>query len=289
MKEIAGTGVALVTPFLKNGDIDYASLEKLINHCIKGGVQYLVSLGTTGETPVLSKEEKRDVFNFTHEITKNRLPVVIGIGGNNTAAIIKDLEFFPVKNAVAILSASPYYNKPLQAGIIAHYKAFAAKAPVPVILYNVPGRTGRNMETATTLSLAKERNIVAIKEASGDMQQCMEILKDKPNEFMVISGDDGYALPQIACGMEGVISVVANAYPKEYSAMIAACLKYDFNKATRINNKLMPAYSLMFEENNPAGVKAFLSEMGIINNNLRLPLLPVTSATARKIRAYING
>ena len=289
MRELSGVGVALITPFKKNLDVDYDALEKVINHCIKGGVQYLVSLGTTGETPVLSKAEKTAIFNFTCEVNNNRLPVVLGAGGNYTDELIASLSGFDTNKAVAILSASPYYNKPSQQGLVQHYTKLADNAPLPLILYNVPGRTGRNMETATTLELAKHKNIIAIKEASGNMQQCMEILRDKPANFMVISGDDGYALPQIACGMAGVISVVTNAYPKEFTAMVEACLKNEYEKARRLNNKLMPVYDLMFTENNPAGVKAFMAQINLIQNHLRLPGVPVSSPLLKRIKAFLNG
>jgi 4-hydroxy-tetrahydrodipicolinate synthase len=215
--QLRGTGVALVTPFNEDKTVDYDGLHKLIDFVIKDGVQYLVTLGTTGETPTLSYQEKIDIINFTFHVVASKVPIVVGIGGNNTAATIKDIEEFPIENAIAILSASPYYNKPSQEGIYQHYKALAAATTKPIILYNVPGRTGSNISAATTLRLAKEvENISGIKEASGNMGQCMQILKDRPEEFLVVSGDDNLALAQIACGMDGVISVAANSFPKDF-------------------------------------------------------------------------
>src|SRR6478736_871174 len=277
IQTLSGTGVALITPFAKDFSVDYEALGSVIDFVISGGVNYVVTLGTTGETPTLSKEEKIRIIEFTYEKVNDRVPVVVGIGGNSTAEVVEDFKKFPLDRATAILSASPYYNKPSQEGIFQHYKAIAEASSKPVLLYTVPGRTGRNMTSATTLMLAKEvPNILGIKEASGDMIQCMEILRDAPSEFLVVSGDDMLALPQIACGMKGIISVAANAYPKEFSQMIRLCLKNDFAKAKSINDKLIEAYELMFTENNPAGVKAFMTKMGLIQNNLRLPLVPLS-------------
>ena len=219
--QLRGTGVALVTPFKDNMEIDFPALERVIDFVINNGVEYVITLGTTGETPTLSKDEKVELILFTYEKVADRVPVVVGIGGNNTLSLIKDLETFPLQKAAAVLSASPYYNKPSQEGIYQHYKALAEVSPVPFILYNVPGRTGRNMTAATTLRLAHDfKNIVGIKEASGDMAQSMQILKDKPADFLVVSGDDNLAMPQIACGMDGVISVAANCLPKQFSEMV---------------------------------------------------------------------
>lgn len=275
--KLIGTGVAIITPFTKNGDVDFKALEKVINYTIDGGVEYIVSLGTTGETPTLSKEEKKDIALFTAEKINNRVPIVIGIGGNNTKELCNELETFPLEYATAVLSASPYYNKPSQEGLYQHYKAAAASSPKPIILYNVPGRTARNLDAETTLRLAHEvSNIAGIKEASGDMVQCMKILKDCPENFLVVSGDDNLALPQIACGMQGVISVAANSHPKIFSDMVRNCLLKNIEKAKLQNDSLIPVYDLMFAENNPAGVKAFMSEMGLIENSLRLPLVAVS-------------
>lgn len=287
-KLLSGTGVAIITPFDEKGNIDFAALGKTINHIIKGGCQYIVSLGTTGETPVLTKAEKTAIIEFTYKHVNGRVPVVVGAGGNNTASVIEDLNSLPLDKAVAVLSASPYYNKPSQEGIYQHYKAIAAASPKPVILYNVPGRTGRNMSAATTLRLAAHKNIIGMKEASGDMAQCIEILKHRPKGFLVVSGDDALALPQVACGMDGVISVAANAYPKQFSKMVSLCLESNFKKAVEINNKLTTAYELMFAENNPAGVKAFMAEMGLIKNTLRLPGVPVEKQLAERIKGFVK-
>lgn len=288
-KMLRGTGVALVTPFKANDEVDLDALGKVIDHVIKGRVEYVVTLGTTGETPTLSKEEKIAIIRFTYEKVANRVPVVVGIGGNDTHALVKDLETFPLDKAVAVLSASPYYNKPSQEGIFRHYKMLAAASPKPILLYNVPGRTGRNMSAATTIRLANEvRNIAGIKEASGDMAQCMQILRDKPKNFLVVSGDDALALPQIACGMEGVISVAANAFPKKFSELVRQCLSGDFVKGKKINDELMEAYELMFAENNPAGVKAFMAEMGLLKNNLRLPMVALSDILHQKVKQYLK-
>jgi 4-hydroxy-tetrahydrodipicolinate synthase len=257
---LRGTGVALVTPFSGNGSVDFLALETLINFVINNGSEYLVSLGTTGETPTLSTEEKIDIINFTYEKVDGRVPVVIGIGGNNTQELVRDVEKFPLDKAAAVLSASPYYNKPSQEGIYLHYKMLAEASPKPIILYNVPGRTGRNMTADTTVRLAKEvPNIQGMKEASGDMAQCMLILRDMPEDFLLVSGDDALALPQLACGMDGVISVAANCFPKDFSEMVRLCLNGDLKKAKSLNDKLIAAYELLFAENNPAGVKAFMA------------------------------
>lgn len=285
---LRGTGVALVTPFQADGSIDFTALEKVINYVIENGCEYVVTLGTTGETPVLSKEEKKELIEFTYQTAGTRVPVVVGIGGNDTRALVEDLEHFPLEKAVAVLSASPYYSKPSQQGIIEHYKVLAKASPKPVILYNVPGRTGRSMTAETTLHLANEfENIAGIKEASGDMALCMDILKNKPSHFLVVSGDDALAMPQIACGMEGVISVAANALPQQFSEMVRSALQYDFNKAKQLNDKMIEAYDLMFCENNPAGVKAFLAEIGLIKNHVRLPLVPLSSSVHQKVKAYL--
>lgn len=286
---LQGTGVALVTPFSQDFKIDYNALGKLIDFVIDGGVNYVVSLGTTGETPTLSKKEKINIVEYTYQRVNNRVPVVVGIGGNDTYELINDLKTFPLDRAIAVLSASPYYSKPSQEGIFSHYKALAEASPRPIILYNVPGRTGRNMTAETTIRLAKEvENIAGIKEASGDMAQCMQILRDKPDHFLVVSGDDALGLPQMACGMEGIISVAANALPKDFSTMIRYCLKGDFESAKKVNDKLIEAYELMFAENNPSGVKAFLAELGVIENVTRLPVVPLSEALHDKVRTYLQ-
>jgi 4-hydroxy-tetrahydrodipicolinate synthase len=285
---LKGTGVALVTPFKKDGSVDYDSLDKLIDYVITEGVNYVVTLGTTGETPTLSREEKIEIVQFTYSKVSERVPVVVGIGGNDTRSIINDLETYPLEKAIAVLSASPYYNKPSQEGIFQHYKAIAGATSKPILLYNVPGRTGSNITAETTIRLANEvDNIHGIKEASGNMNQCMQILRDKPQEFLVVSGDDNLALAQIACGMRGVISVAANCFAKDLSAMVEAALQDDFTTARVLNNKLLMGYELLFAENNPAGVKAVLSEMGIIENYLRLPLVPLSAGIQKQIQEYL--
>jgi len=287
-QQLRGTGVALITPFRADFTIDYDALGKVIDHVINGGVEYVVSLGTTGETPTLDKEEKIALANFTYDKVAGRVPVVVGIGGNNTAELLEELKTFPLDKAVAVLSASPYYSKPSQEGLFEHYKALAGVSPKPILLYNVPGRTGRNLNAATTLRLAKEvKNIAGIKEASGDMAQCMEILRDKPADFLVVSGDDALTLPQIACGMEGVISVAANSFPRLFTDMVRNCLKGDFKGAKELNDKLIQGYEFLFAENNPAGVKAAMAELKLIGNYLRLPVVPVSEGLQQKIKTYV--
>jgi 4-hydroxy-tetrahydrodipicolinate synthase len=285
---LRGTGVALVTPFNSRGAIDFDALGRVIDFVIDGGVEYLITLGTTGETPVLSKREKIDLIQFTYDRARNRVPVIVGIGGNNTAELINDLEHFPLDEAVAVLSASPYYNKPSQEGIFQHYKALAEASPKPILLYNVPGRTGRNVSAQTTLRLAEVDNIAGIKEASGDMAQCMLILRDKPEDFIVVSGDDALALPQIACGMDGVISVAANCFPRQFSELVRLSLKGDFVSAKLVNDELIEGYEILFTENNPAGVKAFLAEQGLIENYLRLPLTPLSNEVMKRLKDYLS-
>ena len=287
-EQLRGTGVAMITAFRPDFTIDYDALEKVIDFVIKEGVEYIVALGTTGETPTLSKEEKIAITHFTYEKVNGRVPVVVGIGGNDTQELIKDLKSFPLDKAAAVLSASPYYSKPSQEGLYQHYKALAAVSSKPILLYNVPGRTGRNLTAATTLRLAREvKNIIGIKEASGDMAQCMEILRDKPADFLVVSGDDALALPQIACGMEGVISVAANSFPRKFTDMVRLCLKGDFAAAKTLNDQLIQGYELLFAENNPAGVKAAMSELGLIGNYVRLPLVPLSEGLHAKVKEYL--
>jgi 4-hydroxy-tetrahydrodipicolinate synthase len=285
---LKGTGVAMVTPFKNNLEVDYDALGKLIAFIIDGGVEYVVSLGTTGETPTLSKEEKLAVLNYTYEQVNGAVPVVVGIGGNNTQELVHDLEQFPLDKATAVLSASPYYNKPSQEGLYQHYKVLAEASPKPLLLYNVPGRTGRNINASTTLRLAEINNIAGIKEASGDLAQCMQILKDKPADFLVVSGDDNLVLPQMACGMDGVISVAANCFPKHFSDMIRYCLQGDYASARALHYKMLEGYDLLFAENNPAGVKAFLAELGVIQNYLRLPVTPLSDGLHQKVKQYMK-
>ncbi len=284
-----GTGVALVTPFDAAKRIDEVALEKLINHVIDQGVNYLVALGTTAETPTLSAEEKLHVLNSVIEVNKGRVPVVCGIGGNNTSEVIATLQSYPLDQVDAILSVSPYYSKPTQAGIIAHYKEVNKYSPKPIILYNVPGRTGSNMTASTTIQLANEcEQIIAIKEASGNMVQCMELVKNRPSGFAILSGDDNLAMAQIACGFDGVISVAANCFTKMFCEMIEASLQYDFARAQSLHYRLLEGIDLLFVEGNPAGAKCVLSEMGILQNELRLPVVPVSSATHLQIKDFLK-
>jgi len=285
---LKGTGVALVTPFKKDKSIDFTSLENLIDIQIAGGLDYLVTLGTTGESVVLSDEEKIEVFNCTVKKVNGRVPIVIGIGGNDTAAVIKSFIKFDLSKVVAILSVSPYYNKPSQEGLYQHYIALADAAPKPILLYNVPGRTGRNMTAATTLRLASHPNIAGIKEAVSELTQMIAILKDRPSDFLVVSGDDEMVMAQMACGCDGVISVAANAFAKPFSDMIRFAMAGDFSMAKRVNDLLAEGYTYMFEENNPAGIKAFMFEQGLIENELRLPLVPVSAPLQAKIHNYLQ-
>jgi len=288
-EQLRGTGVALITPFESNGSVDYAALEKVIHFVISDGVDYVVTLGTTGETPTLSKAEKKEIATFTFEKVAGRVAVVVGIGGNNTTELVDELGSFPLERAAAVLSASPYYSKPSQEGLFQHYKALAEASPKPLLLYNVPGRTGRNLNAATTIRLAREvKNVAGIKEASGDMAQCMEILRDKPADFLVISGDDALALPQIACGMDGVISVAANGFPREFSEMVRLSLKGDLMGAKALNDRLIAAYEIMFAENNPAGIKGAMAEKKLIGNYLRLPVVPLSEGLQAKWKEYLR-
>ena len=280
----------MITPFQSNTSIDYTALEKVIDFVIAGGVEYVVTLGTTGETPTLSKEEKKQIALFTYEKVAGRVPVVVGIGGNNTAELLQELASFPLDKASAVLSASPYYSKPSQEGLFLHYKALAEASPKPLLLYNVPGRTGRNLSAATTIRLAHEvKNVAGIKEASGDMAQCMEILRDKPDDFLVVSGDDALAFPQIACGMEGVISVAANGFSREFSDMVRLALQGDLRGAKALNDRLIAGYDIMFAENNPAGIKGAMAEKGLIGNYVRLPVVPLSAGLQAKWKEYLAG
>jgi 4-hydroxy-tetrahydrodipicolinate synthase len=268
--------------------VNYNGLERLINHCIDGGVEYLVSLGTTGESVNLTKEEKLEVLNFTIEKNAGRVPVVAGFGGNSTHSLIKEIEQYHFKGVDAILSVSPYYNKPTQEGIYQHYKAVAAAAPRPVILYNVPGRTSSNMTAATTLRLAEVPNIIGMKEASGDFNQCMQIVKNKPKDFLVISGDDNITLGLVAYGLDGVISVVGQAFPKIFTEMVRQSLKGDFEKARELHYKLNDITDMLFAEGNPAGVKCALELLGVCESHLRLPLVGVSATLHAKMKSAIE-
>ena len=283
--DLKGTGVAIVTPFNDKGEIDFKGLGKLINHLIKGKVEYLVVLGTTGESVTLSKEEKKQVIDFVIKTANGRIPLVLGIGGNNTAEVIDAIKHASFNHISAILSVSPYYNKPSQEGIYQHYKQIATHSPVPVILYNVPGRTSSNMSAETTLRLAKDfSNIIGIKEASGNIEQAMRIIKNKPKNFLVISGDDNLTLPLIAAGADGVISVVANAFPKVFSEMVRLSLKGDFKKAQQLHYKTFEITEQLFADGNPGGIKCALEHAGICSSNLRLPLVKPNEQVQKRIK-----
>jgi 4-hydroxy-tetrahydrodipicolinate synthase len=290
VNKLKGTGVALVTPFHKDGSIDFKSFRKLIDRIIDGGVEYLVPLGTTGESVTLTKDEKRAVIDMVVEVNEDRVPIVLGLGGNNTQEILHLMEDTDFTHIDAILSVSPYYNRPSQRGIYQHYKLIANSAPVPVILYNVPARTGSNMDAETTLELAHDiKNIIGIKEASGSIEKAMKIIKGKPKDFLVISGDDALALPIIACGGDGVISVYANAVPKDFSEMVRAALEGNFDKARRLHYKHIDMIHAIFVDGNPAGVKGLLSVMNICLEYLRLPLVHVTKPTLNKFETMLEG
>lgn len=289
MSKFLGTGVAMVTPFLQDGGIDFKGLEKTIEHLINGKIEYIVVMGTTAESATLTNEEKIQIFEFTAQKVKKRLPLVAGIGGNNTSEIVSAVSQFHIDGYEAILSVVPYYNKPTQEGIFQHYKAIAEAATLPIILYNVPGRTGVTMSAATTLRLAKTvKNIIAVKEASGNFDIFNEIAANKPVGFDLISGDDPATLPMIALGAVGVISVIGNAVPLAFSDMVRTCLKGDFKAAQPAHFSLLEFTRLCFVEGNPAGVKAGMKELGICDDNVRLPLVKVSEETRAKIVSEIN-
>lgn len=282
-------GVALITPFKTDESVDYEALARIVEHLIKNGTDYLVVCGTTAETPTLTEEEKEKITRFVIDLNAGRLPIVLGMGGNNTKAIVDKLQHYDFNGVDAILSVSPYYNKPSQEGLYQHFSAIAKASPVPVILYNVPGRTGVNVLPATTLKLANEfKNICAVKEASGNFTQIDDIIKNKPEDFMVISGDDGITFPLITLGAVGVISVIGNAFPKEFSRMVRLALEGDYDKARTIHHRFTELFELLFVEGNPAGVKSILALMGFIENKLRLPLVPNTIKTYEKIRLVLS-
>jgi len=283
-----GTGVALVTPFFADGSIDFEALTRLVKLQISGGTDFLVVQGTTGESPVLSQDEKMKVLNHVMEVNQRQLPVVYGLGGNNTAEICEKIKLLP--NGVdGLLSVSPYYNKPLQAGIIAHYEAISRATHLPIILYNVPGRTSSNITAETTLELSKISNIVAMKEASGDFDQIMEILKNKPEDFTVLSGDDAITMPLISMGVEGVISVVANALPERFSSMVNRTLNNEMYHAKKEHFELFEMIRLLFAEGNPGGIKEALAYRKICENHMRLPLIPVSDELKAKLFAEMKA
>ena len=285
MKKFRGTGVAIVTPFKNDSSIDFAALGRIVNHVIDGGVNYIVAMGTTGESVTVSKEERKAIFSYILEAIDNRVPLVAGIGGNNTQEIVNCVRNTDLTGVSAILSVSPYYNKPGQRGLFQHYKAIATWCPVPVILYNVPGRTASNLTAETCLELAHEcDNIIGVKEASGNIEQIMKILKGKPDNFLLISGDDMLTLPIIAAGGSGVISVLANAYPAQWSEMVNQSLKLNFKAAREIQFKFLDLLELLFVDGNPSGVKAMLNNLNLCQNNLRLPLVPVSKPMLTRIQ-----
>ncbi len=272
-----GTGVALVTPFDINGNVDYVAFARLLSNVVDGGVDYVLVMGTTGETPCLSAEERRKVIDFAKREIAGRVPIMVGMSGNNTSDLLDSIRNFDFSGIDGLLTASPFYNKPVQNGLYAHFAHVAEVSPVPVILYNIPGRTGVNILPETICRLASDfDNIIAVKEASGSVDQIMRVVENKPERFTVISGDDGLTLPLMAAGVKGVISVVANAFPRELSQMVKLALNGDFDQARKLHYRLLPTVRLMFAEGNPAGVKAYLSQMGVIQNVLRLPLVNVS-------------
>lgn len=289
MEKFVGTGVAMVTPFDGSGAVDYKALEKLVKHLSEGEVEYLVVLGTTAETATLTAEEQSKVLTHVQSVNYKKLPIVLGMGGNNTAALVESIKSTDLSGVDAILSASPYYNKPTQEGIYQHYKAVAESTDKPIILYNVPGRTASNISAETTLRLANDfDNIIGIKEASADMDQVMAIIQDKPKDFLVISGEDGLTFPIVACGGKGVISVVANAYPKIFSDMVRATLNGEIKTGREKHYQLKKFIDLLFAEGNPGGIKAALQILGICEDNLRLPLWKVSNELKTKLEAAIK-
>lgn len=283
---LKGVGVALITPFKEDESIDFKALARVIDHQLVNGTDYLVVLGTTAETPTLTHSEKEEIIEFVIDRVGGKIPIVLGLGGNSTRSIVDELKTRNFEGIDAILSVVPYYNKPSQEGIYQHYKAIAQVSPLPVILYNVPGRTGVNMTAETTLRIANEfpETVVAIKEASGDISQMDEIIKRKPSSFSVISGDDGVTFPLITLGAIGVISVIGNAFPKEFSRMVRLALDGDFESALTIHHSFSELFNLLFVDGNPAGVKSMLNMMGFIENKLRLPLVPTRITTFEKIK-----
>ena len=288
-KKFRGTGVAIVTPFKNDLSIDFAALGRMVNHVINGGVNYIVVMGTTGESATLTKDEKKAIISYVVEVTDNRVPLVTGIGGNSTQEVINCVRYANLTGVDGILSVAPYYNKPNQRGLFQHFKAIATCSPIPVIMYNVPGRTCSNISSETCLELAHEcDNIVAIKEASGDITQIMRIIKDKPDSFSVISGDDMMTIPIISSGGSGVISVLANAFPAATSELVTNSLKSNFKSAREIQFRYLEMTELLFIDGNPAGVKAMLNIMNLCQNNLRLPLVPVNRAIYSRIQKAID-
>ena len=284
-----GLGIALVTPFKQDGSIDYDALKRLVEYQTGNGADFLCILGTTSEAPCLDREEKEEIKRFVVDINRGRLPILMGCGGNNTRAVIQELKSIDLQGIDGILSVCPYYNKPSQEGLYQHFRQIAENSALPLVLYNVPGRTGINMQAETTVRLANDcSNIIAIKEAAGSLEQVDEIIKNKPEHFEVLSGDDALAFPMIASGASGVISVIGNALPKEFSRMIRLEFNGEYEPARKIHHRFTELYSLLFVDGNPAGVKALLHEMGFIENELRLPLVPTRVATVQKMAAILK-
>ncbi len=284
-----GLGIALVTPFKQDGTIDYDALKRLVEYQTDNGADFLCILGTTSEAPCLDREEKEEIKRFVVDINRGRLPILMGCGGNNTRAVIQELKSIDLQGIDGILSVCPYYNKPSQEGLYQHFRQIAENSALPLVLYNVPGRTGINMQAETTVRLANDcSNIIAIKEAAGSLEQVDEIIKNKPEHFEVLSGDDALAFPMIASGASGVISVIGNALPKEFSRMIRLEFNGEYEPARKIHHRFTELYSLLFVDGNPAGVKALLHEMGFIENELRLPLVPTRVATVQKMAAILK-
>ena len=289
MDKIKGTGVALVTPFNEDKSLDYIGLENLINHVLDGGVDYLVLMGTTGESVTLTKNEKIEVVDFCKKINNSRIPIILGIGGNNTMQVVEDIKSANLDGIDAILSVSPAYNKPSQEGIYQHYKMISGNCPLPIIVYNVPGRTASNISAETTVRMANDfENIVAVKEASGDMDQIMKIIKNKPSNFVVLSGDDGLTLPMIQMGAEGVISVIGQSHPKEYSDLVSFGLSGNKEIANQLHNKLYDFYVPLYAEGNPVGVKACLELLGICKSQVRLPLVEASDAIKNELKSLMH-
>ncbi len=284
-----GLGIALITPFQTDGSVDFTALKRLVEYQLQHGADFLCILATTGETPCLTKDEKQEIKNTVVEVNKGRVPILMGCGGNNTATVVEVIKNTDWKGISGILSVCPYYNKPSQEGLYQHFKTIASASPLPIVLYNVPGRTGINLQASTTLRLANDcENIIGIKEAAGSLEQVDEIIKGKPDRFDVISGDDALTFSMVASGAAGVISVIGNALPKEFSRMIRLEFHGEYEAARKIHHSFTELYSLLFVDGNPAGVKALLHEMGFIENVLRLPLVPTRITTVEKIAAILK-
>ncbi len=289
MQSLIGTGVALVTPFKNDFSVDTQALTRIVNFQIEGGIDYLVVLGTTAESATLNEEEKNLVIETVIKANKNRLPLVLGVGGNNTYKVVEELKTRDLSPFVAVLSVSPYYNKPTQEGIYQHFKAVAEASPIPVILYNVPGRTASNMVPATVFRLAQDfKNIVAIKEAAGDIVQAMKLIQNKPNDFLIISGDDMITLPMVLAGGAGVISVIGEGFPKEFSTMVRFGLERNVEEAYQLHYLVADAIDLIFEQGNPAGIKEVFKTLGLCENTVRLPLVNVNEDLANRIRQMVK-